>query len=302
MLRISIVIAHQNDQRLEDTLLSVLENRPRDCEIIVAHDGSYTDPYQLADEVLFVETDHHSSRIAKFNEGLYAACAPVVHLLSEGTTVTEGWCDGPVQQILRNHSVAVAPLIQSRDNASIHFAGLSEEGVSRRAVQTVRGNHVSEKAPVNCAGPTLAGGFYSRRLLLGLGGLLETVDTSIADLDLALSLAGLELECDVDASSVIIGDTQLVGWRRDAAASRDLAALLVAHRVAPAGMIAGMKAIAQRFLGNLLNPGQWPAAIAFGMGLTTHKLDTQVSDRLQAWKRTQTALQASSSQATRRAA
>ncbi len=37
--RISIIIAHQHDQRLEDTLLSVLECRPKDCEIIVAHDG-----------------------------------------------------------------------------------------------------------------------------------------------------------------------------------------------------------------------------------------------------------------------
>ena len=49
--RLSIIIPHRNDQLLEETILSVLENRPRDCEIIVAHDGSYCDPYQLVDEV-----------------------------------------------------------------------------------------------------------------------------------------------------------------------------------------------------------------------------------------------------------
>ena len=56
MPRLSCVIpAVGTTQDLETTLVSVLEKRPDDCEIIVVLNESYADPYGLKDEVRFVE-------------------------------------------------------------------------------------------------------------------------------------------------------------------------------------------------------------------------------------------------------
>jgi len=54
--RLSIVIPVLGDPRkLDDTLVSVLENRPAHCEILVVHNEPYDDPYQLSNEVCFIE-------------------------------------------------------------------------------------------------------------------------------------------------------------------------------------------------------------------------------------------------------
>ena len=292
MPRISIIVAHQNDQRLEDTLVSVLENRPRDSEIIVAHDGSYSDPYNLQDEVLFVESNEASTIVSKLNEALYATCAPVVHILGEGLSVTEGWCEVAIHSIQRQQVAAVSPLIQSQSSRTTRYAGLNTQTLAKRGLVSV-GAH----APAHCAGPVLAAGFYSRRTLLSLGGLLESVDSRVADVDLALSLQKLGLVCEVDATSVVVGSEALVSPHQDARVARDLASLFVAHQQIDAGVASAVKGAGQRLLCNCFNPSQWAPAIAWGIGLASNRLTTQVSDRLNASLRTQ-ALQSKSASPT----
>jgi hypothetical protein len=287
--RISIVIAHHNDQRLEDTLLSVLENRPRDCEIIVAHDGSYADPYHLADEVLFVQTNDGASRVGKLNEALYAACAPVVHILAEGVQVTDGWCEGPVETIQQQLACAVAPLLQTTDGRTTTYAGLDGELLAKRRLQVVK-NH---RAPSTCAGPLLAAGFYSRRLLLGLGGIFEAVDSQVADVDLALCMQQLNLSCEVDASSVVVARQSVALLRSDAAIAQDLASLLAAHHQVSSGVVAGIKGASHHLLTNLLDPSQWAPAIAWGIGLASNRLESSVAARIASWKQAQASQNAS---------
>ena len=56
MLRLSIVIPVLGDQKpLDDTLVSILENRPANCELVVVHNTPYNDPYGLSGEVQFVQ-------------------------------------------------------------------------------------------------------------------------------------------------------------------------------------------------------------------------------------------------------
>lgn len=280
MPRLSIIIAHQNDQRLENSLLSILENRPRDSEIIVAHDGSYADPYRLADEVLFVETNPRSSKITKLNEALYATCAPVVHILAEGMQVSEGWCEGAVARIQREQVAAVSPLVQALDGAKATYVGLDGHSLAKRGLQSLK-SHV----PTHCAGPLLAAGFYSRRMLLGLGGFLEQVDAQVADVDLALCMENLELTCEVDAQSTVFGKENLLTARRDAQVAKDLASLLVAHRRVSPGLVSGLKGATGRFLGSLINPSQWAPAITWGIGVATNRLEKPVAERLAAASR-----------------
>ncbi len=283
MPRISIIIAHQHDQRLEDTLLSVLECRPKDCEVIVAHDGSYADPYQLADEVLFVETNNQCSQTTKINEALFAACSPVVHLLGEGVKVTEGWCDAPALRIARQDSVAVAPIIQTTDAKATSYAGLDEQRLNSRGLQMVR----RDQAPAQCAAPMLAAGFYSRKLLLGLGGFMEGIDSGLADVDLALTLDDLNLSCEVEPHSTVIASMREIQTPRNAGAMGDLASLLAAHHRHNSGVLAGMTATIAKLLASAVNPSQWAPAVAFGMGIASNRLDAEVQERLMNWQRSQ---------------
>ena len=55
MPRLSIVVFCFHDtQLLEETLVSVLQNRPDNSEVLVMHDGTYEDPYDLADELSLI--------------------------------------------------------------------------------------------------------------------------------------------------------------------------------------------------------------------------------------------------------
>ena len=61
MTHLSIIIPAAGPQvSIDDTLLSVLENRPEDCEVILAHPEGYVDPYDLADEVQMISAPTHS--------------------------------------------------------------------------------------------------------------------------------------------------------------------------------------------------------------------------------------------------
>ena len=64
MARLAIVITDGGSiESLESTLVSVLENRPPDCEVLVALAGPYADPYELSGEVRF--TLKRKSRVAR---------------------------------------------------------------------------------------------------------------------------------------------------------------------------------------------------------------------------------------------
>ena len=56
MQRLSIIVPLMgNLQRFEETLVSVLENRPERSEVVVVTNRPYDDPYALRGEVAFVE-------------------------------------------------------------------------------------------------------------------------------------------------------------------------------------------------------------------------------------------------------
>ncbi len=98
-VRLSIVVPHLGaDGPFEDTLISILENRPADVEVVVAHDGSYTDPFELSDEVRFVSGPSHSL------PGLMSAAAdqargPFVHVIANGVRATAGWTDAALESL-----------------------------------------------------------------------------------------------------------------------------------------------------------------------------------------------------------
>lgn len=195
MPRLSIIVPFQHDEAaLETTLLSLLENRPRDVEVLLAHNGSYHDPYGLgADELIVVETQRDISLVGLINEGLSATGSPIVHILLPGMEVGRGWVEPAVSAFQEQHVSAAMPVVREIDSLDTCFYGLDAAALPRRMLI----NHFSSNHPQPAVTPLLAGGFFRRRTMLGLGGWLDCGSRVAAEVDLGLAFRSLELDCAV---------------------------------------------------------------------------------------------------------
>ena len=109
MTRLSIIIASSSDAAAcEDTLASVLQNRPTDADIWLVHSLPYDDPYGLGEEVNFLQSSRSTiaGRVAVACEQVRGE---VVHLLPAGATVTEGWTDAAVAHFAQRGVGEVTP-------------------------------------------------------------------------------------------------------------------------------------------------------------------------------------------------
>ena len=113
--RLSIVVPLMGDQqRFEDTLVSVLENQPERSEVVVVTRGPYEDPYDLRREVGFVEAPLCAGLLECFAAGLGGSRAPLIHLLAAGVEATPGWADAALEPFNCGDVAAVAPLVVDR--------------------------------------------------------------------------------------------------------------------------------------------------------------------------------------------
>ena len=77
----------------EDTLASVLRYLPQDAQVIVVHDGTYSDPYHLGKEVHFVESDQNHL-ISHLNIGLCYVSGAITVVVRPGIELDENWQQG----------------------------------------------------------------------------------------------------------------------------------------------------------------------------------------------------------------
>ena len=190
MPTLSIIVPYRgNDSRLEATLVSILENRPEDCEILVVHDGSYSDPYQLADEVLFIESEPGISIPEMLHAGVLASCSPVVNTVLDGVTVLAGWTTSPLEE-MRVDADCAAVAMPLELNKTVYF-GVSSESLTDPSAY--RRNELLCTAPDRVIrGPLLSCGFFRRSILMILDGFVPG-SSSYAELDFALSMDALSL-------------------------------------------------------------------------------------------------------------
>lgn len=208
--RLSILVpynpSHSNlEKPFEDTLASILQYRPTDCEVLVAHAGDYDDPYELSGEVRFLAQRPETSLVELINGGLDRARGEILHVLAPGHTVCEGWTDEARDAFDDPRIGAVVPVIVSEaDPGRVVNCGV---GYSCGGVRWLAGvgqsvRTIATKTPVTC-GPSLAAGFYRTDAVCSLEGFSADVGDSWADIDLALSLRAIGYESLVCASSVI---------------------------------------------------------------------------------------------------
>jgi hypothetical protein len=112
-------------QGLEETLLSILENRPADCEVIAVLGCEYDNPYGLEDEVRLVDAPGRET-LECLVHGIAQAAAPIVHVVAPGVEVSVGWTDAPLAQFADPQVAVVAPLVlDGPQSRRIIAAGLS---------------------------------------------------------------------------------------------------------------------------------------------------------------------------------
>ena len=201
MIRLSILIPFLgNRDSLENTLVSVLEHRPEDVEIVVALGQEYDDPYQLGEEVRFVRVASAATPAPVLNQGIPLCQAPVVHTLACGVAVAEGWIEPALRHFDDRRVASVAPLaVQADDPQRISAAGL-EYHCSGNCRRRGRGTPAQSVAQFDgeSIGPSCDAGFYRRAALGNRTRVFDPALGSFADFDLALRLleAGYRTVCE----------------------------------------------------------------------------------------------------------
>lgn len=194
--RLSIVIPAPGDEStLEETLVSVLENRPEDSEIVVVLGFGYHDPWNVCEEVRFIQAPVGSNRVACINLGLAASTGRIIHVLAAGWRATPFWTDAAVEHFNNEQIAAVVPLeVASDDSDRIVATGIEVSRGGRRVMlrpwgdaSRVQGFHTDDfPSP---SGPTLEAGFWSRQMIDRLSfGFCPACGDEYADADMAVSL------------------------------------------------------------------------------------------------------------------
>ena len=200
---LSIVIpAPADPAALEETLVSVLENRPHGCEVVVALGFPYDDPWNVAAEgVSFVPAPRGDLAVCA-TVGIAATTGSVVHLLAAGWQATPGWTERVLPLFGAADTGAVVPLaVAKADRARVVSAGMRYRRGGRRVALSRPGRGMAvgagaegrvgarpPRGPV--VGPRLEAGFWRGEVLRDLRGGLSTVcGARLADADLAVEMA-----------------------------------------------------------------------------------------------------------------
>ena len=207
MPRLSIVIpALGHNDLLESGLVSVLEHRPGDSEVLVVLNGSYDDPYNLGDEIRFVQAPAQAGLLDCLNVGYRSSTGGAIHFLGCGFEVAVGWADGPLARLDDASMGAVVPiLMQPGSQDAGVLAGVAYDPAGCAGLHFGADTHwLAESEPL---GPIGLAGFYSAAALEALDEVFSpSVGPQWSDVDLALRLRTAGFQVHIDGTSRIVGD------------------------------------------------------------------------------------------------
>jgi GT2 family glycosyltransferase len=205
--RLSIVIpCPVFNQSAEDTLVSVLQNRPANCEVIVVTAGKYDDPYDLDGEVKFVEEEGNSGLTKLVNCGFEAASAEVVHLLLPGVQALDQWTDAALYHFEDPQVAAVSPaLVANANEVRAISLGVGYWACGVRCVMG-KGTKLTDPRIAKTAilGPCFEAGFYRRSVFSALGGFDERMSVHGADVELGLAMRQLGCQTVAEPASTMV--------------------------------------------------------------------------------------------------
>lgn len=290
MTRLSIIVPMQGQaQTLEEGLVTVLQHRPENAEILVVLDGPYDDPYELEGEVRFVRAPHGASWTRCANLGLEQSRGEFVAVLSNALEVTAGWAEAALARLEADDSLAaVSPVVvETRTPNRTISTGVAYGAFGRRRIVGAGKNAgVLPKRALIPAAPTWRAGVYRRDPLTSLGGWAENVGDRLADADLAARWrrAGLRTVCEpgcvIRASANAI-DRAPLGFRDGVARER-----LFVRNASPLELACGvpLRPLAALFRG-LRNVSRPLGAVASLLGCLVAwlSLPQLLADRRRSW-------------------
>jgi len=255
--RLSIVIPIGQDlAAFESTLISVLENRPNDCEVLVVNDGSYDDPFDLCDEVRFVVADS-AGTIDLIAAGATAARARFVHILADGIQATCGWLDGAIEKFEHPNAAAVAPVIRHSQSGEVLAAGWGDSA-ARLCVPVRVATAESDPSPSPFFGPYLQASLWRAAVLQTLSNSFAGQDPVEASYAYAYLVRAAGWRCVLAHGSELRCDSSSLPWTqtgfRRGQRLRAIRSELRDHRGWPHALRFGARALFRNFA----KPASWP--------------------------------------------
>lgn len=194
----------------ESTLISVLENRPQRCEILVSHDGSYDDPFELCDEVRFV-IGPTGRLVDLVKAGATDATARFVHVISDGLRATPGWTDEAIEKFEQFDAGVVTPVIRQTRSSSIVAAGWFD-GRDRLCQPAMNSKRQIDRYPEIPVGAYLQASFWRTEVLRSVGDACRGLSSAEANsaYDHLIRAAGWASVLATDCTLLCDGET--VPW------------------------------------------------------------------------------------------
>lgn len=214
MHRFSLIVPILGDDRLlDDTLASVLRYRPDSSQIIVVHDGTYEDPYNLQDEIQFVSAYGRCELPGLLQAALREVSGELIAVVRPGMELNQDW-NIAVEACFDDPRIgSVSPIIVApRRPGRVVSAGV-KAGFGSRRVHLGTGKKVGSRTiqKLDPCGPTLWAAFYRRSALEQIGEFAEhQLDSIFVDLDLALSLETLGFHHVVCSECIVTADRPML--------------------------------------------------------------------------------------------
>jgi len=199
--RLSLIVPFQCDsQALENTLVSVLELRSPDDELLIVHRGEYQDPYGLqGNEAKVLETPASTSLAEQLNIAVQNATGDVLQVVLPGTVLEPDWCVDALAAFDELDVDMIALGVSGSDANSLQYGFEADLIPQRRAT--------GEASKI--AGPLLAGTMIRRSAIECLGGWNTKIPGDLIDFELCLmaKLLGLQVGV-VEGSSVTCDESR----------------------------------------------------------------------------------------------
>jgi hypothetical protein len=273
--RLSIVVPVGQDlAAFETTLISVLENRPDHCEVLVSHDGRYDDPFDLQDEVKFV-IGASANTVDLVHAGADVAMGRFVHVLADGIRATENWVEAAIEKFESFDVGVVAPVVRHHQTGRIVAAGWTD-AADRLCQPVAVGKADAPKPSRKKIGAYLQASFWRRDLLASLAEAFESGDTteSTYAYEFLIREAGwrsvLAADCELTTESEsIVGE--------DPSLSRGRRLRAIRHCFGQGGWSSSIQSSMVASMVNLVRPAMWMES--FGQAFAPIS-ESKLADRL----------------------